>query len=432
MNIFNSTNLNLNNSVDASNVLDATHHTELVQNKLLNDLQAGDKFSAKVLDIKYNEITIKLLSGETLTAKARILPDVRMGEDSIFTVKENVKGQIFLEMMKLGDDEAQGKMAKQVLTDADLPTTKENIDLIKSMIKENMPLDEKTLEKALFFRHSNSVMDIDKTLFLLKENFPANENSVNQLLSNMNNKDHFTKLITELKTQIDNLDSSAKNQLLEEMQRAAKELSLNISDNKDKLLDRLFLDLNGDDTLNDTGKYFKFIQQTMNNINQNFSNNESLTKLATDINDAANFMNQIKHYKELVQLPILVGDEGKQTEFQVYKDGNKKKDLKKQASVLLALDYDALGHLDIFVNKNEQVLTIQFETETDESITALKTNMSKLETMLRGKGFRLTGTTYLKSQEKSKLTDMEFHHKKTEKVQEDTKVTRRYSFDMHV
>ena len=70
------------------------------ERKPIARLEAGDRFEALVLDIQVGRITLRLPSGESLTARSLILPEARIGEKSVFIVKENVKGQVALEMQK--------------------------------------------------------------------------------------------------------------------------------------------------------------------------------------------------------------------------------------------------------------------------------------------------------------------------------------------
>lgn len=428
MNIFNNiTNQNVSTNTSYESISSST----LQQYKNLTDLVAGDIFKAEILDIKLTGLTIKLANGETLSAKTMVLPDSRIGEDSFFKVKDNINGQLRLEMLKPTEDTAMEKMAISVLKNAELFTTDENIELVKSMIKENMPLDANTLEKALFFRHSNENMTADKALFLLKEDFPLTSDSVDKLLNYIDNTNGFSDNLDNLKNSILELDAKNQNAFFKVILDFAKEFDISL--NKDDLLDRLFLNIE-EDNLEDTSKHFKFLEKTIEefkNIADN-TNNDKLSELTKNVKNQLDFMNDLKTYKEFIQFPLSVNDNTKQAELHVFKDGNKKKDLRKQASILLALDYDTLGHLDIFINKNDKTLSIQFETATDNTIHSLKTNIKDLDKLLREKDFRLTNTSFVKSEEKHSLIDTKFHGNKDDTSTANKSSTKRFSFDMHV
>ncbi len=68
--------------------------------KNFSELRPGDKFKAIVIDIQPRQVTLQFENDERLTAKALALPHVRIGDYASFVVKENAKGQIFLEIDK--------------------------------------------------------------------------------------------------------------------------------------------------------------------------------------------------------------------------------------------------------------------------------------------------------------------------------------------
>jgi len=72
--------------------------------KRFYDLRPGEKFKALILNISPGEVTIRFASGELFTARSKVLPDARIGEESGFVVKDNdFKGRIVLEMLKDGN-----------------------------------------------------------------------------------------------------------------------------------------------------------------------------------------------------------------------------------------------------------------------------------------------------------------------------------------
>ncbi len=75
--------------------------------KRFSDLTKGEKFTARVIDIRPDTVTIELATGESLTAKSLILPDARIGEAATFMVKDNAKGKISLEMVREGEDNSK-------------------------------------------------------------------------------------------------------------------------------------------------------------------------------------------------------------------------------------------------------------------------------------------------------------------------------------
>lgn len=64
-------------------------------------LKQGEMFAALVKNISPGEVTIKFDSGELYTARTNVQTDARIGEKSVFLVKENdFEGRIVLEILK--------------------------------------------------------------------------------------------------------------------------------------------------------------------------------------------------------------------------------------------------------------------------------------------------------------------------------------------
>ena len=67
-------------------------------------LQAGDRFSAILLDIRPGEMIIRFSGGHTYTARSYVMPNAHIGDECMFLVKENDQsGRIVLEVVKGGD-----------------------------------------------------------------------------------------------------------------------------------------------------------------------------------------------------------------------------------------------------------------------------------------------------------------------------------------
>ena len=68
------------------------------------ELQAGDRFSAILLDIRPGELIIRFSGGHTYTARSYVMPNAHIGDECLFLVKENeTNGRIVLEVAKDGD-----------------------------------------------------------------------------------------------------------------------------------------------------------------------------------------------------------------------------------------------------------------------------------------------------------------------------------------
>ncbi len=144
--------------------------------KTLAQMKSGDKFEGTVIDIKQNSVTLKLDDNNIINAKSLVNPDLRIGERASFTVKENSLNQIFVEISKTESESLN--FVKELLNNAEMPATKENMDLVKFLIDNNMPVDKKTIADALYFKYANETGNINngKTENLINDNINSNQN----------------------------------------------------------------------------------------------------------------------------------------------------------------------------------------------------------------------------------------------------------------
>ena len=135
------------------------------------ELQPGDIFKAAIHDIRPGEITIRFEGGEMYTARSMILPEARIGEDSLFSVRENdFEGRIVLEMIKSDPETKMTNMLNSALSNAGLASTPEMLALARSLLNAGLPVDTPTLHKAALLVNSENTLE--QVIILLQKNLP--------------------------------------------------------------------------------------------------------------------------------------------------------------------------------------------------------------------------------------------------------------------
>jgi len=131
---------------------------EVVGVRRFHQLQPGDKFSALIHDIRPGEVTIDLGGGSLYTARSLVLPEARIGEHSVFAVRENdFEGRIVLEMVKFSHETKKVKMITEALKNARFAVTPENIEVGIALLDNGLPVDAQTLDKVLGLKPAEAV-----------------------------------------------------------------------------------------------------------------------------------------------------------------------------------------------------------------------------------------------------------------------------------
>lgn len=146
--------------------------------RIFYKLQAGDIFKAVIQNIRPNEVTIQFSGGELYTARSMVLPEARIGEESLFCVQENdFEGRIVLKMVKLDSEIRKTKMLADVLANAKIPATPEMLELAHAIIDNGLPADASTLQKASLLLMSQE-MEIPEIIESLLKDLPAVQKNI--------------------------------------------------------------------------------------------------------------------------------------------------------------------------------------------------------------------------------------------------------------
>ncbi len=432
--------------------------------KSLMQLKSGDTFSGTVIDIKQNSVTLQLDNDLVINAKSMVTPDLRIGEKAAFTVKESNVGQIFVEISKT--EEGMSNIIKELLDNIKLPNTKENVDFVKFLIDNNMPVDKKTISDGLYFKYANELAQtksddnilqgkenilnsngnvsaknfqigntsniLEKVLFLLKEEMPAGKvtvDTLNRLIdSNTGLKSEFSSIASEISKMPDN---ELKQKLLEIFDIDKNNFS-SPRELKNAISNKLMFNKNDIKSQEALSSKFEKIFETVSKSSEIISEmpdklpNDVIKQNFENVKNDLNFMKEIDNYKEYIQIPININGRESECELHIFKNAKGKNDYSKRASVLLSLDYFYIGKIDAFIEKIDKNLTFQFKCDKKDTINIIKKNINELSNLLGNYGFNITNVTY-------KEKDESFNIVKNKTESNNKNVSKkRYSFDMRV
>ena len=412
-------------------IMDNTPSAPAHSIKSFMELAAGDSFKALVLDIVPGYVTLRLNNGESLTAKSPALPEARIGDETVFTVKDNAKSQIFLEMQKPGMDMILHKLAGEALKNAGVSVSNENMELAAALMEHKIPIDSEYLQKAMFFKFAGG-LDMDKVLFLLKENFPANIKSVDVLNTFFNDAQRLHVKLSQLTDRLFTMpDSDEKDEILEKLAVILKEPRVSAEGTRRsavilrRLADNLCIDPHKSelpDVKNIYTKLHKAVSEILAKDSLSKADPE-INKVLAQIKDGLEFMDHIREYKYYLQLPLVIDGSKHTGELYVFRDRKTKK-TERGASVLIGLDLPVLNRVEAFIQMNNKVLMFQFRSNA-HTLKIIGRRFDELQDVLIAKGYSVSGAAYKKIDEPfSIVNDLET----IEKIPE----TRRYAFDVRV
>jgi hypothetical protein len=174
------------------------------QTELLK-LLTGDVFDGKVLDILNSDLTIQVNEGQTFHAKMSGPFNFNIGDQVSFLVKETDGNKIVLKPLVM--EESISDFIQKALTKAELPVNEKNVDIVKALVRHQMPVDKQTLVEIRNYASVDPEVDIDAVLFLKKNSIPVTLENLNQIKELSFGNNHFSSKIQNLSQQIPTLIS---------------------------------------------------------------------------------------------------------------------------------------------------------------------------------------------------------------------------------
>ncbi len=162
---------------------------EGVQQGKLFGVMPGQIVAGNITDIRGSLVEIMLSNNQSVTARLTENFEYVIGQRAMFTVKSNDGKQIVLVPKDRTSMEQAGNLVlAKILGEAGIEVNERNLELIKSMMKEQIPIDAQTVQKyakelALFPK-----ADADTIVGLEKYQIPLNEEMVTQYGNYKNNE----------------------------------------------------------------------------------------------------------------------------------------------------------------------------------------------------------------------------------------------------
>lgn len=159
--------------------MNGTSHSEKSSGKTSIPKQ-GEVLLGEVVDLNQSGIKIKLADGQMIDAKLTDAFEFYIGQQVSFLIKESNLEQLLLKPIQ-GEGDASEMKLQQVLAEAGFVDSEENVSVVKKMLELKMPIDRNTLQKVINLAKQFGYNHIDKILFLVKNNLPANQTNIQQL-----------------------------------------------------------------------------------------------------------------------------------------------------------------------------------------------------------------------------------------------------------
>ena len=397
---------------------------KLVTKNLL-DLVSGDRFTAVVRDVKPGMVWLALADGSVLEAKTLAIPDAHIGDEAVFRVKENMRGQLLLELVKPAN--AVGGVSAGVVRDAlaaaGMAVTDESVRLVNGLIRHNAPIHADALRNAAFFTFAAPDLTEAQAAFLVKENLPPTEKTIETFRAFADGTRRLDAQVAGLAKQIADAEPALR-QRLTDLLRPGE--ALPAKDAAD-VVNRFFRLQLGKEAAAQAEKplaaYFEKTAGAVEQLKAALPPNHPIAAALDGLADSLRFMNGIHAGKQYMQIPYQHESRDGQGALHVMARRGRATGV---MSALLALDYQHLQHVEAFIQKSGERVVLQFRAESGDALRLLTAHMPELTEALAASGYSVASVGYKKTDERFAL-EAALTEDDGEKP-----VANRYSFDMRV
>jgi hypothetical protein len=200
--------------------------------KIIDRLGVGDIIRARVMDIKQDEILLKLFDGSLFTAKTLSELNLSIGDKVDLVVNNKTDEQIIMETLKDGSFRTilDGKEISLFLKEEGIKPTQKNIELAKNLLRSEIEPDKNNINRLLDaldnLKTAFKSPDLEKITFLMKNNLPVTEKNMHILTDITNETSKLANDIAKIENMVLNIkDENVINSIKNHIDKAIKTLN---------------------------------------------------------------------------------------------------------------------------------------------------------------------------------------------------------------
>jgi hypothetical protein len=190
-------------------------------------LEKGQIIQGEVVDLRSNEVSVKLEDGRILTGKLEEGNQLSIGENVTFRVEEVSLKSLSLKILSESQITLTDTTIDKALEAAGLGKNIRNRSVVRSLLNQQMPIDKNTI--GLLIKQSLAFKDtsIDTLVFMNKYHISVTKGNIDFLNSLGNSKQNILNHVAELSSEIPDLFEELSGKSYEEIITKGNEL-LNI------------------------------------------------------------------------------------------------------------------------------------------------------------------------------------------------------------
>ncbi len=196
--------------VDLSSIVGRWNKTEDLKAKGKNKAKnysklpvKGQTIKGQIMDVQLNKVSVLLEDGQLVEAKMAEQFEFVVGDQLSFHVKESNQDMLLLQPLLEGD-ESEARVL-DILKASGFKGTPENVEIVKKLIDNNMPINKKMLTEVLMYSKRFPEAKIDNILFLIKYDIIVSKDSLHYVTELLDNKQSISTNISSFNSEVANI-----------------------------------------------------------------------------------------------------------------------------------------------------------------------------------------------------------------------------------
>lgn len=193
-------NLVNNSSAKTTTSQSISHNTLMTKSVVM--LDEGQTIKGEVVDIRNDEVSVRLNENDTITAKLEGASELVIGQKAIFKVVDASPQNLTIQQLKSNLKLSEEITILNALDAAGLPKNDKNKSIVKELLANQMSIDKQTILKILHQSFLNKDASINTIVLMNKHKFPITEKTLAQFEHYRNNENVLTNDIENLSKDI--------------------------------------------------------------------------------------------------------------------------------------------------------------------------------------------------------------------------------------
>ena len=158
------------NSNSTEELKGATSMQKLVS--AVSELTQGSVFEGTVTSIRGGKVTLSLSTGQSIVAQLEGKVQLKVGTPMFFQVKSN-SGSILAIKPYNGNGSGGNPILMNALTTAGVPVTERNLEMVKAMMHQQMPIDKQSILEMVKHVSGNEQTSVQTIVDMVRLGLPV-------------------------------------------------------------------------------------------------------------------------------------------------------------------------------------------------------------------------------------------------------------------